>query len=389
MRDKERDVPFCSVNRDKVLTARPKIASGQLELLYKWITERYTIRINKDVLKKPKPWTKYEPLLYFKFTNVFREDDRETKNLLKHVTFNPNLTYEEKILNSFLFRAWNKWESMERFGGPFKVSDFYDFNALLKEKEALMKSAPADYLWYTNAFNCGGLKSSWAFPALNLYGSKPGIDSTVVKVEDLDSGECLSISFKELKTNMSVKNWKIKSMEGFPTVDASKPLWEPRIPLRMFWLAKHILDTKLIDELKTANCQQCALNTISKVRGIATFLSYQVFVDLTYIPEFPFSENHFVVSGPGCSLGLNLFFENKDGMTDEECLFWMVENQEKIFSPLGYDPQTLLYDRLPEDQRLNLMSFENCFCEFSKLNRIVKTGRARISYPGNKKGFFE
>jgi hypothetical protein len=45
------------------------------ELLH-WITEREAIRIQKDVLGSPKPWTKDPILRDYKFCNVRRNDDR-------------------------------------------------------------------------------------------------------------------------------------------------------------------------------------------------------------------------------------------------------------------------------------------------------------------------
>ena len=126
-------------------------------------------------------------------------------------------------------------------------------------------------------------------------------------------------------------------------------------------------------------------------------------MDLSYIKEFPFSENEFVVAGPGCKKGIDYIFTNKDGMTYEECLFWLRDM-------INYDPNSLfrcdelreweeengyesreynrfkLFNDLPEDDRImNVMSIENCMCELSKYMRAVDgTGRPRNKYKPHK-----
>jgi hypothetical protein len=46
--------------------------------LFAWIKERYSIKLKKDA-GKPKPWTKDQILMNYRFCNVHREDDTVTK----------------------------------------------------------------------------------------------------------------------------------------------------------------------------------------------------------------------------------------------------------------------------------------------------------------------
>lgn len=54
-----------------------------------------------------------------------------------------------------------------------------------------------------------------------------------------------------------------------------------------------------------AQSQKEVYDIIQELPSFAYFLSYQVFVDLTYIKDFPFSENEFTIAGPGCKRGLS------------------------------------------------------------------------------------
>ena len=111
--------------------------------------------------------------------------------------------------------------------------------------------------------------------------------------------------------------------------------------------------------------------------------SRKIFVDLTYLPEFKFSDKEFTVSGPGCSLGLSYLFEDMDGMTDEEAIFWVRDNIVDEWKRLGLDCGVtgLLADREPWDRQISIMAWENISCEFSKYYKAKKgIGRPRNTY---------
>lgn len=131
-----------------------------------------------------------------------------------------------------------------------------------------------------------------------------------------------------------------------------------------------------------------AIRWLRKHRGIGEFISYQIWVDWTYIKEFPFSENHYVLAGPGCKRGLKTIIIDPDGMNWSEQMFWLRDNIERIFKKIDstFDVDEL-FDNLPEHDRvLNVMSLENCMCELSKYIRAVNgTGRPRVKYKPRRK----
>ena len=86
-------------------------------------------------------------------------------------------------------------------------------------------------------------------------------------------------------------------------------------------------------------------------------------------------------------MGLGFLFTDKDGMTDEECLFWVRDNIGESFKTIlgkPWDPYKLFSDLPEADRCLNVMSLENCFCELSKYIRAkTGTGRPRKKYKPN------
>jgi hypothetical protein len=140
---------------------------------------------------------------------------------------------------------------------------------------------------------------------------------------------------------------------------------------------------EFIQKLNSGTNAQEIFNVLKSVQGLGYFLAYQIFVDWTYCPEAFCSENEFVVAGPGAQRGLDLVFENRDGMTYEESLFWLRDNWSDICLWLGlrWSPDEIFSDLEPEDRYMNVMSLQNCHCEISKYIRAVTgTGRPRNKY---------
>ena len=73
---------------------------------YAWYcNERERIRIRREVKGMPKPWT--EDLIYqeFRFTNIHREDDRVSRELLQAIS--PVHPPELQLFNAVVFRTFN------------------------------------------------------------------------------------------------------------------------------------------------------------------------------------------------------------------------------------------------------------------------------------------
>lgn len=139
------------------------------------------------------------------------------------------------------------------------------------------------------------------------------------------------------------------------------------------------MKTTIVRAIKQAKTPMEVIEALKQLDGVGNFLSYQMFVDFTYLDEFPWSENEFVVSGPGCMKGLDYLFEDKGGLTHDELMFWLRDN-----CPITKEQcQELMVD-LPEyDRYMNVMSLENCMCELSKYIRAVEgTGRPKNKYRG-------
>ena len=336
MKNKRADVKYCGVNQQKILEAKPKLNAVAVKHFYDFVTERYKIHIRKDFLKQKAPWTNNPILLQYKFCNIRREHDRQSQYLIKNISTNPCLSIEDKIVNSFYFRAWNNWDTMKDLGGPWPAKSLYSSQMKEQVRPIYQKLATEDpdRKWWSSAYNQGGTKQAWRY-------SNPR--EKINKEDD--------------------------------------------IPLRVFhigpWLKKH----NTVEKLLNASDQKVAFEAIREIQGFADFLAYQIFVDLTYIEDFPFSENEFVVAGPGCRNGLNKLFDDYDGLTLEEALFWLADNIDEIFNKIHppFWAGRLFVDLPQEDRFFSVMCLENCMCEFCKYIRTVEgNGRPRVKYKQHK-----
>ena len=341
MKTKPADTVYCGVDPWKIEQAHPKLNKTAFKHLLTFIRDRYTVHIKKDVLGLPKPWTDNPILQQYKVTNIRREHDRQSKAYIQGIVKNPDLSLQAKMLNAFMFRAWNNWQTVELFGGPFSVHEIKDLSAMEHAREICNHISNTDpgHLWYNNAYIQGNTKAVWRLP------EGKGL---LKEVDQTGSEEC--------------------------------------IPLRMFYFGKYILDHRIIPQIVSSDDQQDACIILRSVPGLSDFLVYQMFVDLTYIPEFPFSENEFTMAGPGCKRGLAHIFTDADGLSPEEQLFWLRDNFDRLnskFPEIELNLNTLMTD-LPEyDRCMNVMSLENCMCELSKYMKVVQgTGRPRMKYKG-------
>jgi len=366
MLNRNADVLYNDVDQEKINSANPKMFADVLEFHNTYIFERHEIYKRKEIQNLPQDeWTDDEVFQKYRFTNVRREIDRESVWLIRNISENNDLTLIEKILNSILFRTFNKSSTMELFGCPIK--DFDDIERYRPMFERYAELNPK-YVFFTPAFNTGGLKAANAFPDAN------------------DMYECTS-SGKEVKITNGVdeKRLTLRQAKDYIAINEDWSIigLEPNMPMRMMHLVRNAYHNKLAEKILECTDQREVFDVLQEVKGFSKFLAYQVFVDLTYIPEFKFSENEFTVSGPGCHNGLEFLFSDRDGLNDEELLFWLRNNLPNIWKRenLKYDLNKL-FDHLPEHDRcLNVMMLENSFCELGKYTKARKgIGRPRVTY---------
>jgi len=322
--EQKKDILYCWVREEKIKFAKPKLNKKVIKEWFFHQRERTKIYYKKEILKQKSPWTKDEILQKYKFVNTKRKWDKETKWLLKNIIENNNLTYDEKLLNCVLFRVINKWETFNLFWGAIKFFneniDFYKIRQILENKS----KTDDKYVFFSAAYIL------W-WPKVNFW------------------------------KYIEKKEWKV----------------EKNMILRMLKFVNYEKNN-IVNWIKKSKTQKEVCEFLETFSWIWEFLSYQMFIDMTYLEDFPFTEHNFVISWPWCARWLNWIFEDKDWMTDEECLFWFVENQFKIANDFWEEwDLNKVFHFLPKEERIyTLMDMENSWaCEIDKRCRTLFSGK--------------
>lgn len=327
MRNKPKDVPYCGVEEAKIRSlAVENIDAKALDTFLYFIGERYKIHLRKDVNKPEPPYTEDPIIQRYRFTNVRREHDRNTKWVIENICNNTSLKYGQKLANIVLFRIFNKIETAENLGIPIEDLRKVDAISLAEKIEALAGDTP-----YTGAYLCSGMKGNMK----KYTGTDSCVEAAILIVQEM----C-----------------------------------EDR-----FWKGT-----------KSAYSPEDVIDTIQGYAGLSEFMAYQIFIDFTYMDEFPFSENEYTIAGVGARKGLRVLFGGKckHRRTPEELIFWLRDNWKEVNKyniqnggKHTANPKKLFLDLPKEDRVMNVMSIENCLCEFFKYWKAKnQIGRPRQKY---------
>ncbi|ATW66806.1 hypothetical protein HYP54_gp127 [Escherichia phage FEC14] len=298
--------------------------------------------------------------------------------MINNIILDQDLTLSDKMFNCVLFRMYNMWEPIQALGGPWTIEEFGNIN-LEWCRDVLQEFESKGGKVFTNAFNTGGLKQCLAFPELVVNHKEQRFGGMKVKVHRV-GGVIDEMDYKVAK-KLAEDNPGEYKIEG----------WEPYMPMRVIRSLKAFVNKHphYFDRLREFSRPDSVYQAMyDDIEGLGPFLAYQIWVDFTYIDEYPFSENHFTIAGPGCRAGIDLMFLDKDGMTHEECIFWVRDHQYQLFAQYGYVQEQFWSAEAPEDQCMNVMQLENMFCELSKYTRCVEAiergekPRGKVGYDG-------
>ena len=131
-------------------------------------------------------------------------------------------------------------------------------------------------------------------------------------------------------------------------------------------LIRLMIDNKIPQKIKSAKTMEKAFSILRSVPSIGDFLAYQFIVDLNYSPHLNFSENEFVVAGPGALRGLRKCFAGVIKANTSELIRWATYRQDEEFLKRNLNWQDL------HGRKMQLIDVQNVFCEVDKYTRIAE-----------------
>ncbi|MYB40127.1 hypothetical protein F4X86_02550 [Candidatus Saccharibacteria bacterium] len=129
--------------------------------------------------------------------------------------------------------------------------------------------------------------------------------------------------------------------------------------------------------IKGAKTMEEAFNILRAYPSVGDFLAYQFIIDLNYSRHLQFSENEFVVAGPGSLRGLRKCFGRATKANAADLIRWTAERQEKEFASRELPWRDL------RGRPMQLIDVQNVFCEVDKYTRLAAPRLSRLA-PGKR-----
>ena len=258
-----------------------------------------------------------DPILReFKFTNAYRASDRVSQYLIKHVIYRDDLPRDEAniFFRVLLFKLFNKIETW----------------TFLERELGPITWETYDFEIYDDALS-----------------------------RRLTTGERIYSAAYIMPSGGTVFGHRLKHQNH----------------LRML---EYAIVGRFASRLAEANRMVDAFELLKSIPFIGPFLAYQYATDLNYSELTNFREDEFTVAGPGAIDGIHKCFVGAENVRSSDVIRYMWENQERHFSALDINFDSLW------GRPLQLIDCQNIFCEISKYARVAfpeytgVSGRTRI-----------
>ena len=281
-------------------------ATAIYDTYWNFATKRQDVFFNRFYNERF-PWTDDTVLQKYKFTNVYRASDRVSQYLINKVIYsNMHYSSEDLFFRIILFKLFNKIETWEYLQNKLGDINYKSYRYELYDK-VLTEALAEKRTIYSAAYIMPSGQSAFGY--------------------DRKHKNNLRLLEKMMLDHLPQQIAKLKNMEQLYKLLLSYP-------------------------------------TLGK------FLAFQYCIDINYSELCDFSEMSFVVSGPGASNGIRKCFQNTHGYSDEDIIRYVTECQDKEFSRLGLNFQSLW------GRPLQLIDCQNLFCETDKY--------ARVAFPGSQ-----
>lgn len=255
----------------------------------------------RRLLGEQKPWTEDPILRKHKFTNVYRASDRVSQFLIREVIYSKEWSQEDLFFRILLFKLFNSIATWQHLSETLGEITWEAYS-FQEYDAALQKRLQNNERVFSGAY----IMPSWGKDTAFHYKHQ-----RLLKLL-----ECM------MRDNLPRKIVATQTMHEVFTLLRSYPL-------------------------------------------IGDFLGYQFTIDLNYSPLINFSENDFVIPGPGSLRGIQKCFSNAGEYDPAEIIRFVTNHQEEEFEKRG-----LPFRRIGT-RPLHLIDVQNLFCEVDKYSRAA------------------
>lgn len=360
-----------------------EVCEENLTLFFKTMYERQMIWKRRFIDKKPRPWTNNKIFQENKFTNVYRELDRNSQWLIKNIILDDELDLKNLIWKMMVFRFFNNpetftFEAKDKIIQPSLFGDY--------EKSGLKQAESKEELISATKWRNG-------IPDYDEY--------------DEDEFSRFIAGIRSCGKNPYTTAYLINSQAT------------PGQP-RDYCYTRVVIPTlhKKIDELikvvKTAETPENIIEYLKTLPAVADFIAHEFYQDFTYIQNYTnrefmkFDQNDFTNVGPGASIGIRLIYPNLKTVREQKQAIYSLRDiankyldkigieKKEMFPYLSWDKEKGEYftytsddlefdDLMPSDfmykKGITLHQIEMWLCEFQKYWKMkIGKGKQRMKF---------
>jgi hypothetical protein len=246
------------------------------------------------------PWTEDSILASFRFTNPYRAADRVSQYLIQNVIYDDDHDIDQLFFRIVVFKLFNKIETWEL------------------------------------------LQSSIGSVCLDTF----------------------SYTEYDAVLHEAMKKGRRIYSAAYMMPSANREFGTERKHQGHLRLVAQMLDENLPQRIRNSDSMRDAFELLLSYPTIGRFLAYQLISDLNYSTLTNFSENDFVMPGPGALDGISKCFASFGGYDQAGLIRMIAERQEEEFDRRG------LRFEMIGGRPLQLIDCQNLFCEISKYSRV-------------------
>ena len=142
--------------------------------------------------------------------------------------------------------------------------------------------------------------------------------------------------------------------------------------LGVIYMARLAVKRNLLEKILQATSEQEVIDLLKTLPGIASFIAYQMFLDMCYIPEFPFSDENFVIASTRVKFSIRALFTYSDGLSYESCIKYLKNHISELDPDFTNNLKEIMVD-LPVDKRyMTLTMMQSALYGFADYLKIIK-----------------
>lgn len=352
---------------DKLPDVNLEVYEPHLRLFFETMYERQMIWYKRFIKKQNRPWTKNKIFQENKFTNVYRELDRNSQWQIKNILLDDELDLRNLIWKLMVFRFFNNPETFE----------FEPKNVSLQG---------------------------------SLFG--PTIKSGLEQVENPDdlisakkwrNGIPSYEEYDEDEFSRFIAGVRSSGKNPYTTAYLINSQATPGQP-RDYCYTRVVIPTlhkkinELIDVVQNAKTPEEIIEFLKKIPAVGDFIAHEFYQDFTYIPRYTnrefmkFTQDDFTNVGPGASVGIRLIYPNLASMKEQkQAIYWLRDAAEewlkKISKERGAKMPFLWWNRDKKEYytdsecNITLHQIEMWLCEFQKYWKMtIGQGKQRSKF---------